>query len=388
MPAKILVVDDSVEIVKMLRTSLQLEGYEVWEARDGKIALSILGEKIPDLIILDISLPEMDGFEVCRRIREQRLKVPIIMLTAQSDVEQRVKGLKAGADDYLGKPFSLSELLARVRVQLRHMDEAKVRAQDLLRAQWDEINKGFKLAQNLQQPLGLSLAFPGLELGIQYLPVGKIGGDFYAIQETSKDRIAVIIGDVVGKGVAASLLMASAYYLLHKLMQSDLSPGEIFAEANETLRRDLQEMESFVAAFCGIWERTTGKFTFCNAGHPLPLLIRKKDHKHVFLNTTGFFLAAFPDGRYVEKEILLEQGDRLFFYTDGLSDLRDINGNILNLRWIYRKIMRNFAFPVQEISSMILKEIHDVIGKNTVQTDDVTFLLLEVDGDAALPPPA
>ncbi|MFH0801212.1 MAG: SpoIIE family protein phosphatase, partial [bacterium] len=101
----------------------------------------------------------------------------------------------------------------------------------------------------------------------------------------------------------------------------------------------------------------------------------------------GFFLAAFPDGRYVEKEIILDKGDRLFFYTDGLSDLRDFNGNILNLKWIYRKIMKNFAFPVQEISSMILKEIHDVIGKNKVQTDDVTFLLLEVNENGALSPP-
>lgn len=388
MSTKILVVDDSVEIVKMLRTSLQLEGYEVWEAGDGKIALALLSEKIPDLIILDIFLPEMDGYEVCRRIREKGLKVPIIMLTAQSDVEQRVKGLKSGADDYLGKPFSLSELLARIKVQLRHMDEARVRAQDLLKAQWDEINQGFKLAQSLQQPLGLSLAFPGLELGIQYLPVGKIGGDFYAIQETSNDCVTIIIGDAVGKGVTASLLMASAFYLLHQLMRKGLSPEEIFRQANETLRRDLLEMESFVAAFCGTWERQTGKFTFCNAGHQLPVIIRDKDRKHTFLNTTGFFLGAFPDGRYVEREIFLEKGDRLFFYTDGLSDLRDVNGRILNLRWIYRKVIRNFKLPVREISSMILRELQGVIGKNTIQTDDVTFLLLEVDEDAALQPPA
>jgi sigma-B regulation protein RsbU (phosphoserine phosphatase) len=376
---KILVVDDSVEILKMLHTSLKLEGYEVLEALDGKTALALLEESIPDLIILDIFLPEMDGFEVCRRIREKGLKVPIIMLTAQSDVEQRIKGLKSGADDYLGKPFSVSELLERIRVQLRHLDEARLRAQELLKSQWDEINQGFKLAQGLQQPLGHSLTLPGLELGIQYLPVGKIGGDFYAIQETTKDRITIIIGDVVGKGVTASLLMASAFYLLHQLMMKNLSPGDIFTRANEILRKDLQEMESFVAAFCGTWDRTTGKLTFCNAGHQLPLLIRKKDHKHVFLNTHGFFLGAFPDGRYVEKEVILDKGDRLFFYTDGLSDLRDMNGRVLNLKWIYRKVMRQYNLKIEDISSMLLREIQGAIGKNTIQTDDVTFLLLEVD---------
>ncbi len=379
MAIKILVVDDSVEILKMLHTSLKLEGYEVLEALDGKMALALLEESIPDLIILDIFLPEMDGFEVCRRIREKGLKVPIIMLTAQSDVEQRIKGLKSGADDYLGKPFSVSELLERIRVQLRHLDEARLRAQELLKSQWDEINQGFKLAQGLQQPLGHSLTLPGLELGIQYLPVGKIGGDFYAIQETTKDRITIIIGDVVGKGVTASLLMASAFYLLHQLMMKNLSPGDIFTRANEILRKDLQEMESFVAAFCGTWDMTTGKLTFCNAGHQLPLLIRKKDHKHVFLNTHGFFLGAFPDGRYVEKEVVLDKGDRLFFYTDGLSDLRDMNGRVLNLKWIYRKIMRQYNLKIEDISSMLLREIQGAIGKNTIQTDDVTFLLLEVD---------
>jgi len=379
MPARILIVDDAAEILMMLRTSLEIENYEVWEARSGEDALDILQEKIPDLIILDIFLPGIDGYEVCRKIRERNLKVPIIMLTAHSEVEQRVKGLKAGADDYLGKPFSISELLARVKVQLRHTEEAKLMAEEIIKKKWDEINEGLKLAQRLQQPLAVSPSFPGIDLGIQYLPVGKIGGDFYTIQETIPGKVTtILIGDVVGKGVTAILLMASTLHLLYQLMSTGMTPSRIFYQANEILRRDFQDIESFVAAFMGVWDRQRSKFKYCNAGHQLPILIPRRKLNHKFLRTSGFFLGAFQDGNYKEEEIDLEEGDRIFFYTDGLIDLRNKEGKNIDLRWIYKRILRNFSLPVRDLSELILKEIHNFVGKDPILRDDLTFFLLEV----------
>ena len=121
MPVKILVVDDERAVRESLRRALELEGYEIELAGDGSEALTTLGheDEQPDAVILDVLMPGVDGLEVCRRLRATGNHVPVLMLTARDEVENRVAGLDAGADDYVTKPFALEELLARVRALLR-----------------------------------------------------------------------------------------------------------------------------------------------------------------------------------------------------------------------------------------------------------------------------
>lgn len=124
MRSAILVIDDDEKITSMLRRGLAFEGYDVYTAQNGAEGLSMMMSADPDLIILDVMMPKVDGFEVCRRLREGGSTVPVLMLTAKDEVENRVKGLDLGADDYLVKPFALEELLARVRALLRRKDSA------------------------------------------------------------------------------------------------------------------------------------------------------------------------------------------------------------------------------------------------------------------------
>jgi two-component system, OmpR family, response regulator MprA len=123
---KILVVDDERAVRESLRRALELEGYEIELAGDGSEALTTLGrdEPQPDAVILDVLMPGVDGLEVCRRLRAAGNRVPVLMLTARDEVESRVAGLDAGADDYVTKPFALEELLARVRALLRRTADA------------------------------------------------------------------------------------------------------------------------------------------------------------------------------------------------------------------------------------------------------------------------
>lgn len=121
--SKILVVEDEQKLAKFLELELQYEGYEVLVNYDGMSALTTVREKNPDLILLDWMLPEISGYEVCRRLRTSGSKTPIILLTAKDDISDRVAGLDAGADDYIVKPFSIEELLARLRAHLRRSNE-------------------------------------------------------------------------------------------------------------------------------------------------------------------------------------------------------------------------------------------------------------------------
>jgi DNA-binding response OmpR family regulator len=118
MSKRILIVDDEPRYLRLLEANLRTEGYEVATAQDGVQAVDIFSSQPIDLILLDIMMPRMDGFSTCQRIREYS-SVPIIMLTAKGEEQDRVRGLDLGADDYLVKPFSATELLARVRAVLR-----------------------------------------------------------------------------------------------------------------------------------------------------------------------------------------------------------------------------------------------------------------------------
>src|SRR5205823_109562 len=119
-PRRILVVDDEPQITRVLRTSLSSQGYDIRIANDGETALEILKDWAADLVITDLSMPNMDGLELCRRLRAKS-QVPIVVLSVKGEERTKVRALDAGADDYVTKPFGMNELLARVRANLRRV---------------------------------------------------------------------------------------------------------------------------------------------------------------------------------------------------------------------------------------------------------------------------
>jgi two-component system response regulator MprA len=153
---KILVVDDERAVRESLRRALELEGYEIELAADGFEALQLLetnGEAQPDAVILDVLMPSVDGLEVCRRLRRSGNRVPVLMLTARDEIENRVAGLDAGADDYVTKPFALEELVARVRALLRRTTAGE---DELLRFADLELDPGTREVRRGGDPIELT----------------------------------------------------------------------------------------------------------------------------------------------------------------------------------------------------------------------------------------
>lgn len=348
------------------------------EAHDGMHALEILREAPPpDLVILDVNLPKMDGFTVVGHMRRLGLRTPVIMLTADTRLRARVHGLDCGADDFVGKPFDIPELIARVRAHLRRMEQARTDAQEFIRRKWVEINEGLMLAQGIQQPFRMKRQLDGLRTAVQYLPVGRVGGDFYSITELKDGRVALLIGDAVGKGLGASLLMASTFSLLTRILEKEARPSRVFAEANTVLGEDFSQSGLFVAAFLGVWDPATMTLTYSSAGHHSPILFHQGRRRHRFLSTNGFFLGAFEDGAYAEKTLCLETGDRLWLYTDGLSDLRSPAGELIDVRRIYRRMLRAWHLPVQEVIDHLLASFPTLTEGGVTLRDDLTAMLVE-----------
>jgi DNA-binding response OmpR family regulator len=155
MALRVLTVEDEPEMQVILRDNLEYEGFEVLSAATGEEGLQLAMAKQPDLILLDLLLPRMSGYEVCRRLRTEHFTMPIIMLTARNAELDRVAGLEMGADDYLGKPFGVGELIARVRVQLRRPRQtgrsaAELRFGDVV------VDLRQRRARNGREPLELS----------------------------------------------------------------------------------------------------------------------------------------------------------------------------------------------------------------------------------------
>lgn len=140
MPHKILLVEDEESLLDIIKLNLELEGYEVASVSNGKVALQEIRSKRFDLVVLDVMLPEMDGFSICQAVRLENNPVPILFLTAKNSSEDRVFGLKIGGDDYLSKPFNLEELLLRVQLLLKRNSGATTKQDDVLKFGNCEIN--------------------------------------------------------------------------------------------------------------------------------------------------------------------------------------------------------------------------------------------------------
>ncbi|MCI0441836.1 response regulator, partial [bacterium] len=211
MNERILIVDDTPANIQTLSGILKEKGYQLSVATNGKQALQVLEKVRPDLILLDVMMPEMDGFEACRQIKksESLSDIPIIFLTAKTDTADIVSGFEIGAVDYVAKPFNPSELLARINTHLT-IDQLRrslaEKNEELARAQKREREMAYRVQSQL-----IPLQMPeiaGWEFAAHWQPAREVSGDFYDFIR-NKQCLGVVIADVSGKGMPAALLMAS-----------------------------------------------------------------------------------------------------------------------------------------------------------------------------------
>ncbi len=204
MSAHILLVDDESRVTSAVRRALAYEGYQVSTAANGESALAQARIKPPDLVILDLMLPGMDGLEVCRRLRTADNSMAVLMLTARDTVQDRVQGLEMGADDYLVKPFALEELLARVKALLRRHTPARMKHELLCFADLEldtatrQARRGqrvFDLSTTEYELLALFLRNPRIVLTRQVLMDRVWGRDFMG----GPNVLEVYIGHLRGK---------------------------------------------------------------------------------------------------------------------------------------------------------------------------------------------
>lgn len=313
---KILVVDDSKTMRQALEAILA-EQYEVQTARDGRHALDLLESFAPDILLLDIVMPGLDGFGVIEHVRRFRRdeQTFIIMLTAENAREVKPKALNLGANDFLLKPFDRVELLARIGVAAR-----QVRLTRDLHRSMERTRREIETVASLQTRL-LPKESPYLEnvqLQSLYRPSGQASGDYFDYSVLNDDVLRVVIADVSGHGARAAFLMAIVRTLFKLSQEHALSLEETLRTINSHLVEIIGDESDFVTAFVADINFRDNSLSFINAGH-CPGLLHITGNTCIQLNSTHPLLGFFPI-TFTKRSLPFGDGDSLFLFTDGFYE--------------------------------------------------------------------
>lgn len=368
----ILIVDDNEDMRNFLKILLQ-KNYNVILAENGEEGISSAGKHKPDLIVTDVMMPVMNGFDMTAIIKnDDKLKTtPVIMLTADTDLMNKVAGLEFGADDYLHKPFNSIELLTRISSLLKNYEY-----QQIISRRNDEIENELEVARLLQERL-LPSSMPeisGYHEHAIYIPMDKIGGDFYDV-ENREGLLNIFIADVSGHGLPGAFLATITKIALENITVRASTNKVLYQLNNVILRHTVRS--NFVTAFFAMIDINTNTMRYASAGHSSPILFRKKNDEFIDLTTRGTPLGWFNDIRIEEKTIQLESGDRIIFYTDGITECNNISTGIYGEER-FRKIIKEYSTAKSDIFSGKLMDELEIYNGSKSFEDDITMVVLDV----------
>ena len=371
----ILIVDDTPANLRVLAQMLSERGYRVRAVTSGPRALEAAQAALPDLILLDVKMPEMDGYQVCQCLKkdERTCETPIIFVSALDDVQDKVKAFTAGGVDYVTKPFQWEEVLARIETHL---------ALRSLQRQLQDANKRFERELALAgatQASFLPKQLPdvsGWQLAVTLIPARQTSGDFYDIAHLPNGRLGILVADVADKGAGAALYMALSWTLIRTYVSEyPAQPERVLSSANHRILTDT-DADQFVTAFYGILDPSTGELIYCNAGHNPPYLVSGQDGKEARqLTRTGIPLGIFGDQEWSQAVVQLSPGDALVLYTDGVTDAENGQGSFFGEDRLLDSIRANMGGAAVEVRDGIIADVHQFVG-SAPQLDDIALVVV------------
>ncbi len=381
--SKILVVDDDQSIRYLLQLFLKQEGFSVITAEDGFAALEAVKNNKIDLILMDIMMPEMDGFETSRRIIAMKgaEHIPIILITAKKrDTRDVIRGLEDGAVEYLNKPVEKEELIARVKSMLRikHLNDKNRELLDKVLEQQKLMDKEFAIARKVQiamLPSPKQGAFGSkCRIDTYYKAHEFIGGDMYDFLNYDEDRLGVIVADVSGHGPSAAMIMAVLKTLLINETADRPSPSILMERLNEKLIQMTPSEYYATLCFCLI-DFAKNTITYTCAGHPSPFISNEKREDIIQFKNHGLISGMFNSTTYTEETLDIQKGDKIFLYSDGIFEVFGKDGTIYGQERLKEFLKSNRNLPNKEIMQKLISVLDDYWDKTTERDDEVIVLI-------------
>jgi signal transduction histidine kinase/serine phosphatase RsbU (regulator of sigma subunit) len=321
--ATVLVVDDLPEMRNFIAHLLR-ERYRVVTARDGREGLDRATALRPDVIVSDVMMPRMTGFDMLDALRAAGgalSRTPVILVSARADLGKRLEGLHHGADDYLVKPFNPNELLSRVQnlIRLRRQERELAVAFERLEERDARITEDLQQARDFQQSILPPLPpIDGVDIDVRYQPADLVGGDLYDLAVLEDRRLRIFIADVTGHGVKASLATMLVKSEFDRVKRQAADPAGALAAVNDVLAGGYGHLGLRFSAVCADFDPATGELRYATAAHPGPCLAGPDGV--VELDAGGTFVGLMPGIPYPQHTVRLAPGDAVLFYTDGITE--------------------------------------------------------------------
>ncbi len=376
---RILAVDDDPVSLRVLMNFLSMDGYDVETAGDGVEALEMLKKNImPDLILLDVMLPGMSGYDVCSIIRRShsQYELPVIMLTARNRPEDIAAGIRSGANDYIGKPAAREELLARV-ASLISLGESVARFNEL-----NLIKREIHIAHEIHHSAVIQEIphIDNVRFTLRFRPMQELGGDFYDIIKIDDRRFGIFLSDVSGHGISAAIMCAMLKMAISFNSGSAGNPAEMLKSVNRSIYNYLGDY--FITACYAFIDLGARVMIQANAGH-WPVLLWKGGSGSFLINEENGMPFGMVEGpEYENMKFDLEKGDRVILYTDGIIEARNNEGKMLGLDNFCSLMEGNCDLEPGELSDKIMDSLGLWQGPTRAESleDDATLLMVDIIG--------
>ncbi len=371
---RVLLVDDAKANLDILVEGLKPD-HKLSLALNGEMALQIAARTPPDLVLLDIMMPGLDGYEVCRRMRQmpETAEVPIMFLSSLEEVQNKTRGFEAGANDYLTKPFEMLEVKARVRSLLKakaYSDAVK-----------EQLAADLRVAREIQMGI-LPHDFTAVEkayrvsFGAILEPAREVGGDLYGVCAAGPERLMIFLGDVSGKGIPASMFMVRTVSLAGLLAREIAEPKRILERLNDELSAD-NASHMFVTFLCAVFEPATHRLTLASGGHCYPLFLPADGPPCWITKTIGTALGFDSGLEFQAMELTLSDGDAVVFYTDGVSEAFNPERELYGSERLLADATGLAGQSANAISAGLLAKVRAFAG-TAPQSDDIAILTFKV----------
>ncbi|QNI32713.1 SpoIIE family protein phosphatase [Alloacidobacterium dinghuense] len=376
----ILLVDDAPANIQVVNSILK-DTYRIRIATNGAKALELASTlPYPDLILLDVMMPEMDGYEVCSRLKSNpdTKDIPVIFLTGQTEIEDETRGFQVGAVDYIHKPFSPAVVMARVET---HLVLRGIREQ--LAQQLKTIQKEMETAREIQLSI-LPTEIPtleGLEIAARYIPMTSVAGDFYDFIIVDKERMGILVADVSGHGMPAALIASMLKIALAAQVAHAADPARVLSGLNETLCGKFQH--HYVTAAYLFVDMAKKTLKYAGAGHP-PLLFWSASSDGIrSIEENGLFLGKFPWATYSSVDLPLKSGDWCLLYTDGIPETTNQLGLEFGAERFKQFLAMEQSPDANQFADHLLQELSRWAARGLSEDldDDITMLAIHVTGN-------
>lgn len=396
---KILIADDDRTTRTALQGLLSKWGYEVVSVHDGNEAWAVLqAPDAPNLAILDWMMPGIEGPSLCRSIRKSGLGsyVYVILLTAKTGKGELLEGLEAGADDFISKPFNAGELKARLKAADRILaleKSLKIKNRELhesnlsLSRSNEIIIKDLEVAATVQQSLlpSHSENINGFYFDSLFMPCDIIGGDMFNFIRLGENHLAFYILDISGHGVPAAMLSVTVSKTLTSLLYEEtmksgikdmISPADMVTKLNRLFQTN-DALCAYFTIILGILDSRTGRALITQAGHPHPIHMSCKGASKK-LGNGGFPVGLLEDATYTQNEFTLSSGDRLFLYSDGITEATNKDEKQFSSERLIRIFEENRSFCLDKLMQKVREELFG-FREGELFSDDISLMVLERD---------